>query len=93
MKKVLVSVIVTAALLAAGGAFAKDTTGNPGNGNQGCELADGSTYKNPGKMFQHLRIRDDGNAAGNPKDIVNAYPDSFDSVGNLIDKKCGVAPD
>ena len=60
------------------------TTGQPGKGNQGCTLANESTYKNPGKMLQYLSDRD-----GNPKATVDLYPGSFDNVGDLIDQKCG----
>lgn len=50
-------------------------------------LVDGTVHENPGSMFQHLRERDNGYAAGNPKDIVNAYPDEFENVGDLIHQK------
>lgn len=50
-------------------------------------LKDGTVHENPGEMFQHLRTRDNGLAAGTPKDIVNAYPDEFENVGDLIDQK------
>lgn len=51
------------------------------------ELGDGTSFSNAGAMFQHLRDRDNGLAAGNPKDIVDAYPDEFDNVGDLIHQK------
>jgi len=65
-----------------------DASGNNGNGegNQTLTLIDGDTFSNPGEMFQYLRTRTDA-AAGNPKAIVNAYPDSFDNVGDLIKQK------
>lgn len=50
-------------------------------------LKDGTVHDNPGEMFQYLRTRDNGLAAGNPKDIVEAYPDEFENVGDLIDQK------
>ncbi|MFK4811682.1 hypothetical protein ACI3KW_15890 [Devosia sp. ZW T5_3] len=50
-------------------------------------LKDGTVHDTPGEMFQHLRTRDNGLAAGNPKDIVNAYPDEFENVGDLIQQK------
>jgi len=50
-------------------------------------LEDGTVHRNAGEMFQYLRDRDNGLAAGNPKDIVNAYPDEFENVGDLIDQK------
>ena len=49
-------------------------------------LKDGTVHDTPGAMFQHLRTRDTL-AAGNPKDIVNAYPDEFENVGDLIEQK------
>jgi len=63
-------------------------TGNNGNGNgnKTLTLVDGDTFSNPGQMFQYLRTRTDA-AAGNPKAIVNAYPNSFDNVGDLIQQK------
>jgi len=65
------------------------STGNlngNGNGNKTLTLVDGDTFSNPGQMFQYLRTRTDA-AAGNPKAIVNAYPNSFDNVGDLIQQK------
>ena len=50
-------------------------------------LLDGTTHGTPGEMFQYLRERDNDLAAGNPKDIVNAYPDDFENVGDLIHQK------
>lgn len=50
-------------------------------------LLDGTVHKNAGAMFQYLRDRDNGLAAGNPKDIVEAYPDEFENVGDLIEQK------
>ncbi|HTN62269.1 MAG TPA: hypothetical protein VL147_12070 [Devosia sp.] len=50
-------------------------------------LEDGTVHDNPGAMFQYLRTRDNGLAAGNPKDIVEAYPNEFDNVGDLINQK------
>ena len=50
-------------------------------------LENGTVYDTPGAMFQYLRTRDDGLAAGNPKDIVDAYPNEFENVGDLIDQK------
>ena len=56
-------------------------------------LEDGTAYDNPGEMFQYLRTRDNDLAAGNPKDIVDAYPDEFKNVGDLIDQKRQPADD
>ncbi|MET3900469.1 hypothetical protein ABIB57_004435 [Devosia sp. UYZn731] len=50
-------------------------------------LKDGTVHDTPGEMFQYLRDRENGLAAGNPKDIVDAYPDEFDNVGDLIHQK------
>ena len=50
-------------------------------------LEDGTVHDTPGDMFQYLRTRDNGLAAGNPKEIVEAYPDEFDNVGDLIEQK------
>lgn len=59
-----------------------------GNGNGTTYvLKDGTVHETPGAMFQYLRTRDNDLAAGNPKDIVNAYPDEFETVGELIHDK------
>lgn len=59
-----------------------------GNGNSTTYvLKDGTVHETPGAMFQYLRTRDNNLAAGNPKDIVNAYPESFETVGDLIHDK------
>jgi hypothetical protein len=50
-------------------------------------LVDGTVHDTPGEMFQYLRDRDNGWAAGNPKEVVDAYPDEFDNVGDLIHQK------
>ena len=50
-------------------------------------LEDGTVHETPGEMFQYLRDRDNGLAAGNPKAIVDAYPDEFENVGDLIEQK------
>jgi hypothetical protein len=49
-------------------------------------LEDETVHETPGAMFQYLRTRDEL-AAGNPKDIVNAYPEEFETVGDLIHEK------
>ena len=65
------------------------TTGNPGYGNQGCEVEHPGgpvQAKNPGKLFQAARSGHDVN----PKqaaDLVGA-----ETVGAFIDAACG-APD
>lgn len=60
--------------------------GQGGNGTT-YVLEDETVHETPGAMFQYLRARDGDLAAGNPKDIVNAYPESFDTVGDLIHEK------
>ena len=50
-------------------------------------LETGDEFATPGAMFQYLRTRDDGLATGNPKAIVDAYPDEFETVGDLIHQK------
>lgn len=74
---------VAIALFVTSGAYA-----DPGNGGgKNYELEDGATFTNAGAMFQHLRDRDNGFASGNPKDIVEAYPEEFENVGDLIEQK------
>lgn len=97
MKRIVIALAASGMFALAGAAHADSTTtGKPGNGNQGCTLSSGDHYKNPGKMFQAIR---DGtadttaNPGNNPKDTVNQFPSSFDTVGDLIAQKCGVAPD
>ena len=81
------------ALLASSAALADNGKGNDngnggGNGNDYTYvLEDGTVHDTPGAMFQYLRTRDNGLATGNPKDIVNAYPDEFETVGDLIHQK------
>lgn len=82
----LVTVALTITLFATSGAFADPDTNNKG-GSKTYEIVDGTTFTNAGAMLQHLRDRDDEFAAGNPKDIVEAYPDEFDNVGDLIHDK------
>lgn len=71
------------ALLTGGAAMAQE-----GKPEKSYVLEDGTVHETPGEMFQHLRTRDiDGFAAGNPKDIVEAYPEEFENVGDLIHQK------
>ena len=71
------------ALLAGGaGALADE-----GRSQKSYVLKDGTVHDTPGAMFQYLRTRDNGLAAGNPKEIVEAYPEEFENVGDLIDQK------
>ena len=71
------------ALLASPAAMADNGKGN----GYSYVLEDGTVHDTPGEMFQYLRTRDNGLATGNPKDIVNAYPDEFENVGDLIEQK------
>jgi len=85
---ILAGVVVAACTASAFADSATQGTGNKGNGNgnKTLTLVDGDTFSNPGKTFQYLRTRTDA-AAGNPKAVVNAYPDSFSNVGDLIQQK------
>jgi len=77
------TIVIAAAILSLAGmspAFAQ-------NADKSLTLKDGTVHANPGAMFQYLRTRDNGLAAGNPKDIVEAYPDEFENVGDLIQQK------
>ncbi len=71
------------ALLATPAAMAEEGKGNGTT----YVLEDGTVHETPGAMFQYLRTRDNNLAAGNPKDIVNAYPEEFETVGDLIHQK------
>jgi len=89
MKRAIILAVALAGCTAS--AFADSATlgtGNSGNGNgnETLTLVNGSTFSNPGQMFQYLRTRTDA-AAGNPKAVVDAYPDSFSNVGDLIQQK------
>jgi hypothetical protein len=88
MKRQIFIACLAVAATHSGLALAGDGTGNngKGNGNKTLTLVDGDTFSNPGEMFHYLRIRTDA-TAGNPKAIVDAYPDSFDNVGDLIQQK------
>jgi len=79
------TVTIAIALFATSGVYA-DPGANNGGG-KSYELVDGTTFSNAGAMIQHLRDREDGYAAGNPKDIVEAYPEEFENVGDLIHQK------
>jgi hypothetical protein len=97
MQKTLVASAAIALLLGFGGiANAKDTTGNPGNGNQNCPIEDEgvtTNFKTPGKLFQFAREE----FGLNPKDVVNDPPgedppDFPDTVGGVIAEFCGIPP-
>jgi hypothetical protein len=81
MKK-LIAVALSVTVLASTAAHAE-----PNGGKKQYVLEDGTVHSNPGEMFQHLRTRDNGYAAGNPKDVVEAYPSEFENVGDLIQQK------
>ena len=85
-KAIIGGLLAAATIFGAAGVASADEGNHHGHG---CTLRDGSTYDNPGQMFQHLQDRTSGGVAGTPKDIVDAYPGSFDSVGDLIAQKCG----
>ncbi len=85
------AVLVSATVALSSAAYAGDNgkgTGNSGNGNgnKTLTIVNGDTFSNPGQMFQYLRTRTDA-AAGNPKAIVDAYPNEFANVGDLIQQK------
>lgn len=88
MKRQIFLACLAAAAACSPLAYAGDGSGNNGNGNGNTTLTlvNGDTFTTPGKMFQYLRVRTDL-AAGNPKAIVDAYPDSFANVGDLIQQK------
>jgi hypothetical protein len=85
----MLKLLKTAALLGLGLAFLTGATAmaDEGASKKVYVLVDGTTHDTPGAMFQYLRTRDNGLATGNPKDIVEAYPDEFENVGDLIDQK------
>jgi hypothetical protein len=63
----------------------------PANDNaRSCVLSNQTEYSSVGHMMQHLRDRTDGKVAGTPKDVVDGYSQYFDSVGDLVDQKCGL---
>lgn len=72
-------------LFATSSAYA-DPEMNDGGGKR-YELVDGTAFTNAGAMVQHLRDRQNGYASGNPKDIVEAYPEEFANVGDLLHQK------
>ena len=84
MTKLIALVFGAAVLMST--AVSADPGQNANNGGHDYVLLDGTTHDNPGEMFQHLRTRE-GLAAGNPKDIVEAYQASFENVGDLIAQK------
>ena len=94
--KTLVMTTAVVTLLVSGTAVAQDTTGNPGKGNQNCVLTSGDTYKSPGAMFRAIRngtADTTANVGNKPKDTVDQFSSFFESVGDLIQQKCGVEPD
>lgn len=84
----LIALVFGATVLLSTAAYADPGQNANNGGGHDYVLLDGTTvYDNPGEMFQYLRTRDNGLANGNPKDIVEAYPDSFENVGDLIAQK------
>lgn len=55
-----------------------------------CTLVYGGDQDTVGSMFQYLQDREVG-ANGTPKDVVDAYPNSFENVGDLVHQKCDVS--
>jgi hypothetical protein len=88
MKKALaiVSVSALAVLGVASGASAHES-GVANENARSCTLKIGGEFASPGAMFQYLQVREQG-ASGNPKAIVDAYPNSFSNVGDLVAQKC-----
>jgi len=100
MNKFVLSAAILGAIGVAMPAFAdpnpnSETTGQPGNGNQGCTIEhtspDGTSityeFKNPGKLLQAIR-----DAHGwNPKEAVDQSPD-VNTVGEGIQMACGAEP-
>lgn len=88
MKRTLAITTATAlAVVGFAGTATADPGGTPNENARACTLNLGGEFTSPGHMFQFLRDREQG-AAGTPKDIVDAYPNSFDNVGHLIAQKC-----
>jgi hypothetical protein len=84
MKRKIAAVVLGTAL--ALGALAGPAAANNGKGNGavGCTLANSTEYKNPAEMLKALSERD-----GHFQDTVDLFPAHFESVGDLIDQKCG----
>lgn len=82
MKRKIAALVLGSAL--ALGALAGPAAANNGKGNgaAGCKLANGDEYSNPAEMLKALTERD-----GHFQDTVETF--NFESVGDLIDKKCG----
>ena len=91
-----ISLLIAAAAMVgfADGAFAHHNLDHANGGSfngaaGGCILKEGGEQITVGEMMQTLRVRTSG-ATGNPKQIVDAYPDSgWGNVGGLIAEKCG----
>jgi hypothetical protein len=88
MKKSLAIACASAlAVVGFAGTAAADTGGVANENARSCTLTLGGDFASPGAMIQYLKVRTEG-TAGNPKAIVDAYPNSFDNVGDLIAQKC-----
>ena len=85
--KLLSALVVSAALIVPGVAFAdpapqSETTGNPEKGNQGCGPIFGQSFKNPGKTVQFsFGFFENPNTAARDLGYAN--------VGAAIDDLCG----
>ncbi|MXN66557.1 hypothetical protein GR183_16700 [Stappia sp. GBMRC 2046] len=62
------------------------STGNPGNGNQGCGYGDPNFFKNPGDLFKFIRE----NNGQNPKEFIteNIIIDDPETVGEYLNNIC-----
>ena len=85
MKKKMTALVFGAALAVSTLAGTAGANEGVGNGAEGCTLANNSEYKNPAEMLKFLADRDGGHF----QNTVDKYPNSFDSVGDLINQKCG----
>jgi len=96
-KLALASAVLALALGLGGPVFAdpnpnSETTGQPGNGNQGCLVEDEAIvaefgedpFKNPGKALQAFREV----LGQNPKDVIDASDDDV-NLGQAIKENCG----
>ena len=88
MKKLTSTLLATTFVISITGvaALAADTTGNPGQGNQGCGFDNPPEYKNPGGLFQSVRQVFDLN----PKQLVDAgfLATDPETVGQFINDFC-----
>ena len=94
MKRIALLAAAAAIVASTGVASAHHQPGHGGNQGfsgikDGCVLIIGGPQITVGEMMQTLRTRTEG-ASGNPKQIVDSYPNSsWNNVGDLIADKCG----